>query len=123
MTDWNGLATSYEKLNQLYTDELVKYLRHHNLLLMGKKQDKIMRIMAHFNEDNIVEQCDEEESDYGDEDDDNDKESDDGGDDEVVTPAETDNEEAFNVPVSSTCTRSGRQFIPSSRYLFSDWLA
>ena len=52
--DWNGLATSYEKLNQLYTDELVKYLRHHNLLLMGKKKGEIIRIMAHFNEVNIV---------------------------------------------------------------------
>ena len=77
---------------------------------MGKKKDKIMRIMAHFNEDNIVEQCYEEESDYDDKDDDNDEESDD--------------EEVFDdVPVSGTCTRSGRQFIPSSRYLCSDWLS
>ena len=36
--DWNGLAISYVKLNQLYTDELLKYLRNHNLLLMGKKK-------------------------------------------------------------------------------------
>ena len=91
---------------------------------MAKKKDKIVRIMTHFNEDNVVEQCDEEESDYEDEDDDNDEESDDGGDDEVVTLVETDNEEAFDdVPVSGTCTRSGRQSIPSWRYLSLDWLA
>ena len=122
--DWNGLATSYKKLNQLYIDEQVKYLRHHNLLLIGKKKDKIMRIMVHFNEDNIVEQCDEEETNYEDEDDDNAGESDDGGDDEVVTLVETVNEEAFDdVPVSGTCTRSARQSIPSSRYLSSYWLS
>ena len=109
--DWNGLASSYEKLNKLYTDELGKYLKE-------IKKDKIMLIMRHVNrseEDNIARQCDD---DYEDEDYDNDEEGDDGGDDEVVTVVETNDEEEFDdVPVSGTCTRSGRQSIPSSRYL------
>ena len=59
-----------------------------------------------------------------DEDYDNDEKSDDGSDDEVVTLFETDNEEAFDdVPFFGTCTRWGRQSIPSSMLLSSDWLA
>ena len=84
---WNGLASSYEKLNKLYTDEVVKCLKYHKLLLMGYKKDKIMRIVSQVNrseEDNIVRQCEDEESDYEDEDYDNDEENDDGR-DEVVT--------------------------------------
>ena len=55
-----------------------------------------------LSEDDIVRQCDDEQSDYEDEDCDNDEEGHDGGDDEVVTLVETNDEDEFDdVPVSA----------------------
>ena len=45
--DWKTIASTFENMNKLYVEELNKYLDHHKLCLLGKKNAKIRRIMAH----------------------------------------------------------------------------
>ena len=45
--DWKTIASTFKNMNKLYVEELNKYLDHHKLSLLGKKNDKIRRIMAH----------------------------------------------------------------------------
>jgi hypothetical protein len=45
--DWNTLIDS-GKLNSLKVMELDKYLKRHDLTIIGKKEDKIKRIKADF---------------------------------------------------------------------------
>ncbi|KAL9967443.1 hypothetical protein ACROYT_G025665 [Oculina patagonica] len=113
-------------MNKLYVEELNKYLDHHKLSLLGKKNDKIRRIMAHValetNDAERPENKGEKEGNSGDESvDECDSESDD--DDEVVAfvdESDSETEVPVNTP-GSTRTRAGRLSIPNSRYL--DWLA
>lgn len=78
-------------MNKLYADEVMKFLRYHDSSTIGKKKDKIMRIMAHHQEINYIslcttEQVENNESEY------NDSEEERDADDEVVTAVERDRE-------------------------------
>ncbi|KAL9972361.1 hypothetical protein ACROYT_G018646 [Oculina patagonica] len=69
--DWKAIASTFENINKLYVEELNKYLDHHKLSLLGKKNDKIRRIMAHValerNDAERPENEGEEDGDSGDE--------------------------------------------------------
>ena len=125
--DRKTIASTFENMNKLYVEELNKYLVHHKLSHLGKKNDKIRRIMAHVAlERNDAEWPENEGEEDGNSEDESvdecDSESDD--DDEVVAfvdESDSETEVPVNTPAGSTRTRAGRLSIPNSRYL--NWLA
>jgi len=130
--DWDSIAISYDLLNKLYVDELMKYLRYHDLSTIGNKKDKVMRIMAHYQEINNIEpstdeQTENNETAYNVNDSEDEIDDDSDTDDEVLTLVESNSECSdsyeVDVTVSGVSTRSGRLSRPSSRFLSSDWLA
>ena len=115
---------------KLKIEELVKYLKHHKLSLMGKKKDKVMRILTHIQlsqEDNADNRIADDHDDATTPDNDDvavtDDDNDCSDDDEVVTLVESDDEVDLPDLQGSRITRSGRQPIPSSRYQSSDRIA